>query len=85
MGYRVWNCEYKLAPEHKLPAGLWDCFDAVLYCKKSLGVDQVILSGISSGGGISTVLTGLIRDGLDPDLQPVRDLNVLPKVRFYGI
>lgn len=63
------NVDYRLAPEHPFPTPINDCWDALQWVASNateLGADPskgFIVSGESSGGNISIVLTHLARDG----------------------
>lgn len=63
----VFSIEYRLAPEHKYPAGLEDCVEAVQWIfdnSEKLGVDpaHIAIGGDSSGAQFSTVLCLYFRD-----------------------
>ncbi|KZM19041.1 uncharacterized protein EKO05_0001166 [Ascochyta rabiei] len=69
------NVEYRLAPEHKFPTGVNDCYDALKWAvanAKTLGADPgrgIIVGGASAGGNIAAVLALLARDEkLDPPI-----------------
>ena len=66
-GYAVISVEYRLAPEHKFPTGLYDCYAAVraLFEKDFiLNIDpkDVVLIGDSAGGNLAAALSLMARD-----------------------
>ena len=82
----VVSVDYRLAPEHKFPAGLKDCFAAtewVLAHAEELGGDEkhVMVSGDSAGGTLATVVALLLRD------KGVRELTgqilIYPVTNYY--
>ncbi|MBQ6650043.1 MAG: alpha/beta hydrolase fold domain-containing protein, partial [Atopobiaceae bacterium] len=59
--------DYRLAPAHPYPAGLLDCYAALLWLQEhaeGLGVasDQLFVGGESAGGGLAAALCLLARD-----------------------
>ena len=59
--------DYRLSRKHPYPAGLEDCYAALLYLRdhaKTLGVreDQIMVGGESAGGGMAAALCMLAKD-----------------------
>jgi acetyl esterase len=66
-GWTVVSVEYRLAPEHKFPAPVLDCWTALLAVRAhagELGVDagRVAVAGDSAGGNLAAVVSLLARD-----------------------
>lgn len=79
----VVNVDYRLAPEHKFPTPVNDCWDVVQWLAKNAYTNPLIranptngfiLGGNSAGGNMSAVISTLARDsGLSP---PLTGLNL---------
>lgn len=87
----AFSIEYRLAPEHKFPTGLEDCYNAVSYIRDhanhwSLDPSKISVGGDSSGGNFAAVISQMTRDRgkfhLDKEvlIYPVTDLTgMIPK------
>ncbi|MBE7212853.1 MAG: alpha/beta hydrolase fold domain-containing protein, partial [Gluconacetobacter diazotrophicus] len=54
---------YRLAPEHRFPAAVEDCVDAVEWAARSLaGGRELVLMGDSAGGNLAAVVCQIARD-----------------------
>jgi acetyl esterase/lipase len=70
LGAVVVSVEYRLAPEHPYPAGLDDCYEALLWLAELDVVDagRIGVHGQSAGGGLAAAVALLARDRGGPRL-----------------
>ena len=70
----VVSVEYRLAPEHPFPAGLHDCYAALMFLRRARPTSSGSipigwpLSGASAGGGLAAATALLARDRGGPPL-----------------
>jgi acetyl esterase len=94
VGAVVVNVHYRLAPEHRFPAGIEDCYTALCWTADhaaDLGTDEarIAVSGASAGGNLSAALCLLARDRGGPAIAcqylliPITDdrLDRYPSIR----
>lgn len=80
-GHVVVSVDYRLAPEHRFPVGLMDCYEVVkeIYAKDFiLNVDpeRITIVGDSAGGNMTAAICQMARDR--GDFQPKRQILIYP-------
>ena len=80
-GWSVLSVDYRLAPEHKFPAAVYDAYDSVVWATKNaekLGVDpkSFAVAGDSAGANLSTVVSHICLRENGP--------NLVSQVLIYG-
>jgi acetyl esterase len=73
-GSAVLSIAYRLAPEHRYPAALDDCYDALLWAAAnaaSFGIDstRLAVAGDSAGGNLAAAVAIMARDRAGPALR----------------
>ncbi len=61
-GCTVVSVEYRLAPEHKFPAAVHDCYAATFWASSQLNAPCVAVGGDSAGGNLAAAVALLARD-----------------------
>jgi acetyl esterase/lipase len=69
----VISVDYRLAPEHPFPAGVNDCYAALLWlvsCAKNLKINKAMIAvgGVSAGGNMAASVALMTRDRKGPKL-----------------
>ena len=78
LGITVAAPEYGLAPEHRYPDALEQCYSTLLWLASLPAVDptRIVIAGGSAGGGLAAQLAFLARDR--GEIAPVAQLLVYP-------
>ena len=66
--------DYRLAPEHKFPAGLRDCYEVVEWAASRMEIlngdpDRLMVGGDSAGGNLAAAVSLMARDKGGPDID----------------
>jgi acetyl esterase len=80
VGGTVVSVEYRLAPEHRFPAGLEDCLSAWDWMATTFAGAPLAVAGDSAGGNLAAVVAQERRDKVHAQLliYPVTDLRDVP-------
>jgi cation diffusion facilitator CzcD-associated flavoprotein CzcO/acetyl esterase/lipase len=87
-GFRIYAPSYRLAPEHKFPAGLDDALSAYHALRIQYPNAPVVIAGDSAGGGLALATMLRLRDRGDPLPQaavlfsPLTDMTGTGASRF---
>lgn len=95
LGCTTLSVDYRLAPEHRFPAGPDDCLAAVRWAGENaaaLGVPsgRIVLIGDSAGGNLATVTSARLRDEGGPAIAgqvlayPVTDYHTPPTSSYLA-
>jgi acetyl esterase/lipase len=81
LGISIVSVDYRLAPKHPFPAGLEDCYAALMWAKhnsEQLGFDaaRIAVGGTSAGGGLAAALAQLAHDR--KEVSPIFQLLTYP-------
>jgi acetyl esterase len=73
-GAAILSIDYRLAPEHPFPAGLEDCYAALVWAKQHQtelvgGAKPLLVAGDSAGGNLAAVVPLLARDRKGPKID----------------
>lgn len=81
---QVISVGYRLAPEHKFPAAVDDCYSATEYIADHLAPDptRLAVAGDSAGGNLAAVVSLLARDRSGPGLAA--QVLIYPNTDYRG-
>ena len=73
-GCKVISVDYRLAPEHRFPKGLEDCYAATQWVFDHAGAlqivpDQISIGGDSAGGNYTAVVTLMAKERKGPNIK----------------
>lgn len=81
LGISIVSVDYRLAPQHPFPAGLEDCYSALMWAKANsaqfgFDVKRIGVGGTSAGGGLAAALAQLALDR--KEVSPIFQLLTYP-------
>jgi acetyl esterase len=76
----VVSVDYRLAPEHRFPGPLNDCYDAVAWLAEQHADRRIVVGGDSAGGNLTAACTLRARDHDGPGIA--QQVLVYPAVDF---
>ncbi|MET1124162.1 MAG: alpha/beta hydrolase [Archaeoglobaceae archaeon] len=84
-GATVVSVDYRLAPEHKFPAAVYDCYDAAKWVADNAGelevdASKLIVAGDSAGGNLAAAVSILARDNGEDFIK--HQVLIYPVVNF---
>jgi acetyl esterase len=87
-GCAVVSVDYRMGPEHRFPAAVDDCVDAVRWVRDhaaTLGVDatRLAVGGDSAGGNLAAVACLVLREAGEP--QPAFQLLIYPATDMRAV
>ncbi len=81
LGISIVSVDYRLSPKHPFPAGLEDCYSAMMWAKQnseafSFDATRIAIGGTSAGGGLAAALAQLAQNR--KEVSPVFQLLTYP-------
>jgi acetyl esterase len=73
---------YRLAPEHKFPAAVNDCYSATQWVASTFSAGSVAVAGDSAGGNLAAVVSIMARDRGGPSLAA--QVLIYPNTDYRG-
>ena len=74
----VFSIDYRLAPEHKFPTGLLDCYKVIEVLYKYIDASRITLIGDSAGGNLVAAVSLLAK--MNNEFKPLRQILIYPAV-----
>ena len=88
LGISIVSVDYRLAPKHPFPAGLEDCYSALMWAKENsaqfgFDLNRIGVGGTSAGGGLAAALAQLAHDR--QEISPIFQLLTYPKPDYRTV